>query len=153
MRRLLVLVAAGALVLAACGDDDSSDATLPDLDPPATTAATTAPSTAAPDTTAVPESTSAPDTTVTGNVFVIRSNVVGGQPEGGLRSYLVEIGQTVEITITSDRVDEAHLHGYDLDAAVTPGTPTTITFTADTEGSFEMELHESGELLFYLDVI
>ncbi len=70
-----------------------------------------------------------------------------------MRSYLVEAGTTVEITVVSDTDDEGHLHGYDLEMPVTAGQPAVLTFTADMVGSFEYEFHESGALLFYLDVV
>lgn len=155
-------------MLAACGGDD--DATVAPTEPapvvtsadtaaPATAPATDPPTdTAAPVTepTEAPADTEAPDTTIdegAAPVFPIATEVVGGQPTGGVRSYLVEMGQTVEITITSDVADEAHLHGYDLDADLEPGVPAVFTFTADMVGSFEMELHDAGTLLFYLDVV
>jgi hypothetical protein len=164
MRRLplILVVACAAIVpLAACSDDesdiDSTVETTASVAAPATEASTTtAPTTQAPDT-VVPTQTEAPlDTTVqpsSAAVFAITADVRGGKPSGGVRSYLVEVGQTVEITITSDERDEAHLHGYDLDTNLEPGVAATLRFTADTAGSFEMEMHGSGALLFYLDVV
>ncbi|GIH67020.1 hypothetical protein [Microbispora siamensis] len=61
-------------------------------------------------------------------------------------------GQTVRITVTSDAADEAHLHGYDKEASLKPGTPASIEFVADQTGLFEMETHESGLQLFQLVV-
>jgi FtsP/CotA-like multicopper oxidase with cupredoxin domain len=61
-------------------------------------------------------------------------------------------GQTVRITVTGDAADEAHLHGYDKEAALKPGTPASIEFVADETGLFEMETHESGLQLFQLVV-
>ncbi|WP_143737561.1 hypothetical protein [Microbispora sp. GKU 823] len=61
-------------------------------------------------------------------------------------------GQTVRITVTSDVADEAHLHGYDKEASLQPGTPASIEFVADETGLFEMETHESGLQLFQLVV-
>ncbi|XVQ89362.1 hypothetical protein ACQP2K_18680 [Microbispora siamensis] len=61
-------------------------------------------------------------------------------------------GQTVRITVTSDAADEAHLHGYDKEADLKPGTPASIEFVADQTGLFEMETHGSGLQLFQLVV-
>lgn len=61
-------------------------------------------------------------------------------------------GQTVRITVTGDAADEAHLHGYDKEAELQPGTPATIEFVADQTGLFEMETHGSGLQLFQLVV-
>ncbi|MFI7033506.1 hypothetical protein ACIBK1_32720 [Microbispora rosea] len=61
-------------------------------------------------------------------------------------------GQTVRITVTGDAADEAHLHGYDKEAELQPGTPASIEFVADQTGLFEMETHGSGLQLFQLVV-
>jgi FtsP/CotA-like multicopper oxidase with cupredoxin domain len=61
-------------------------------------------------------------------------------------------GQTVRITVTSDVADEAHVHGYDKEASLQPGIPTTIEFVADQDGLFEVETHESGLQLLQLAV-
>lgn len=152
----ITAVLALSVPLVACGGDDGGDSSAETsvvvTDAPSSTAApSTEPSDTAPVTT---EAASVEDSTAPGGTaaFEIDVEVVGGEPAGGVRSYLVESGQTVQVTVVSDTADEAHLHGYDLDAELVPGTPATITFTADMAGSFEMELHESGALLFYLDV-
>ncbi|MEU3164711.1 hypothetical protein [Streptosporangium sp. NPDC006930] len=61
-------------------------------------------------------------------------------------------GQTVRITVTGDAPDEAHVHGYDKAATLTPGTPATIEFVADQDGLFEVETHDSKLQLFQLVV-
>jgi|GEM_PF-6827587 len=61
-------------------------------------------------------------------------------------------GQTVRITVTGDAPDEAHVHGYDEAATLTPGTPATIEFVADQDGLFEVETHDSKLQLFQLVV-
>ncbi|GII52364.1 hypothetical protein Pth03_07530 [Planotetraspora thailandica] len=61
-------------------------------------------------------------------------------------------GQTVRIIVTSDVADEAHVHGYDKEASLQPGTPATIEFVADQDGLFEVETHESGLQLLQLAV-
>jgi hypothetical protein len=58
----------------------------------------------------------------------------------------------VTLTITSDVADEVHLHGYDLTAALTPGTPAELAFDATIPGVFEVELHETGTVLLSLQV-
>jgi len=56
----------------------------------------------------------------------------------------VKLGSKVMIHITSDKADEAHLHGYDKEIELTAGKEAMITFTADIAGRFEFELHHSG---------
>jgi hypothetical protein len=45
-----------------------------------------------------------------------------------------------------------HVHGYDLEATLTPGTPAEISFDAGIPGVFEVELHEAGTVLLSLQV-
>jgi nitrous oxide reductase len=64
------------------------------------------------------------------------------QPVGGVQDHQVAEGDEVLLIVTSDVEDEVHLHGYDLAAAVAPGNPARIRFTADSVGEFEIELEE-----------
>ena len=61
-------------------------------------------------------------------------------------------GDRVELRLTSDTPLELHLHGYDLEREVAPGEPATLSFEADLTGRFEMEDHESEEVLGVLIV-
>jgi hypothetical protein len=47
---------------------------------------------------------------------------------------------------------EIHLHGYDIEREVAPGGPATLSFEADLTGRFEIEDHESEEVLGVLIV-
>jgi len=58
----------------------------------------------------------------------------------------------VEITITSDVAEEVHVHGYDISREVAAGGTTTLRFTVDIPGVFEVELELSGQPLFELTV-
>jgi hypothetical protein len=62
----------------------------------------------------------------------------------------VRRGQTVHLVVTSDRADEAHVHGYDIEVPLAAGVPATIEFTADQTGVFEVETHESDLTLIQL---
>jgi hypothetical protein len=54
-------------------------------------------------------------------------------------------GDRVTMTITADKAEEVHLHGYDIQFAVpTAGGKVTHAFTADKTGSFDMELEASA---------
>jgi plastocyanin len=70
-------------------------------------------------------------------------------PPGRVR---VSRGEKVQIVVTSDEADEVHVHGYDLEKPLRPGKPTTIEFTADQPGLFEVETHELDKVLFQLQV-
>ena len=64
----------------------------------------------------------------------------------------VPVGKNVTLSVTSDVPDEVHVHGYDLVAALAPGTPAEITFDATVPGVFEVELHDAGTVLLTLQV-
>lgn len=62
----------------------------------------------------------------------------------------VIVGTPVTIRITADVEDDFHLHGYDIELS---GNDITFKFVADKLGEFELEGHESGEVLLNLSVI
>jgi hypothetical protein len=82
----------------------------------------------------------------------IEVQVTGGQASGDTGRVPVASGEHVTLVITSDVADEVHVHGYDLEAELTPGEPTEIAFDATIPGVFEVELHEAGTLLLSLQV-
>ncbi|TDC43754.1 hypothetical protein E1281_34875 [Actinomadura sp. KC345] len=86
------------------------------------------------------------------SVVTVTATVTGGKVRTARTRVKVPRGATVEITVTGDRADEFHLHGYDREMALTPGRPATMRLTADTPGVFEAELHRSGARVFELQV-
>ena len=56
---------------------------------------------------------------------------------------LVRVRQGDEVTLkwTSDQAVALHLHGYDLEAKITPPAPSEIHFTARAAGRFAIEIH------------
>jgi hypothetical protein len=82
----------------------------------------------------------------------IAVDYAGGQVRGDTGRVPVEAGSAVTIAITSDVADEAHLHGYDLEAELAPGRPAETSFDATIPGVFELELHETGVVLLSLQV-
>lgn len=78
--------------------------------------------------------------------------IAGGTVTPAATNVAVPVGSPVELTVTSDVADVIHVHGYDLEQAVSPGAPVTFDFTADQTGTFEVETHESGLLLLKLVV-
>lgn len=75
---------------------------------------------------------------------VQRIQVRGGNPVGGIERIEAKKGERMRITVSSDRPDEVHLHGYDIEKEVTPGKPVRFSFVARIEGVFEMEVHSSN---------
>jgi hypothetical protein len=63
----------------------------------------------------------------------------------------VELGSTVVLIVTTDVMDEVHIHGYDHTFHAM-GEAATFEFVADVPGIFEVELEQSGLLLFELQV-
>ena len=96
------------------------------------------------------QQTASKDTAAAGPThFVIELN--NGVVKGPV-VYKVQEGDAVEIQITSDKTDEAHLHGYDLHADLQPGIAAHLRFTADRSGRFELELHDSHQTIGALEV-
>ncbi len=72
-------------------------------------------------------------------------------------SYVViDVEQDTQVVLTfvnPDSHDEIHLHGYDLTTGtIEKGDEGVITFRATRDGDFEIESHETGELLATLRV-
>lgn len=173
--RFVALPVALSLLLAACGTDGEPAPTTappapatPPTDvtttapPPSTTGAqptagpatTTADTstTAAPATTAAATTTEPPATTTSEpGPTRIKVDVYDGIAAGEPR-VTVERGDQIELVVTSDVSDEVHVHGYDFKAHVTPDAAAVIAFVADLPGIYEIELEDSGLLLFELEV-
>lgn len=65
----------------------------------------------------------------------------GGAEPNGERIDLVR-DQLLILTITSDRDDEIHVHGFDLEIPVAAGQTVTEEIVMDRVGRFEVESHE-----------
>ncbi|MFG2837375.1 hypothetical protein ACGFYE_20490 [Streptomyces zaomyceticus] len=61
-------------------------------------------------------------------------------------------GERLTLRVTGDRADTLHVHGYDRELPLSPGTTATLTLVADRTGLFEVETHGSGLLLTQLVV-
>ncbi|MDQ6918690.1 MAG: hypothetical protein M3Z98_04945 [Candidatus Dormibacteraeota bacterium] len=62
-------------------------------------------------------------------------------------------GDRVTMTLTADKAEEVHLHGYDIQFSVpSAGGSVAHTFTADKTGSFEMELEATSTHLGQFEV-
>ena len=69
--------------------------------------------------------------------------------DGAMSPDEVEVGEgdRVKLLLTSDELIEVHLHGYDLEREIEPGKTITLSFEADLTRRFEIEDHESEEVL------
>ncbi len=122
-------------------DEDSGTATTPTVAPTVTTPGE-------------PQQTATADTPPPPPVPDFETiRVRGGMPVGGVQTVTVSKGDRARIRVTStDTTDEIHLHGYDRYADVAPGKPAQLSFTADAEGIFEIELHGTGTQIAKLAV-
>jgi hypothetical protein len=86
-------------------------------------------------------------------VQTINITVRGGQVTGDTGRVTVALGTPVTVSVTSDVVDEIHVHGYDRKGEIpTAGATGSVSFTANTPGVFEVELEESKLQLVQLQV-
>ncbi len=70
---------------------------------------------------------------------------------------VVRVSQGDEVTLrwTTDRPLTVHLHGYDIETKLSPGTSVSTRFTARATGRFAIEVHgDRGEerIVAYLEV-
>ncbi len=64
---------------------------------------------------------------------------------GGPDTLRVIQGERIELRWTSDEVATLHLHGYDIEAKVAPGSPATMAFDARSTGRFPIVAHGFGQ--------
>lgn len=155
---VLAVAATTALALSGCGGDDPEPTagTTSSTQPAETTPAeetTTPPAT--PDETEPAETTTAEETTVVDDAVVVEATIAGNEVTTTSDRVVVTVGQTLRITVTSDVDDELHVHGFDDEAALPAGQAVTIEIEVGTTpgpGLYEVETHDSGLLLFQVEV-
>ena len=142
IRRVTGLLAGLLLVLAlggcASGDDEPGGS--------AAAGTTTSPSATTSD-----PSSSAP-AAETEQAVEVSVAVTDGKVEPEPRRVEVPRDSQVRLIVTSDVDDELHVHGYEVEAGLEAGRPTTVEFVADQSGLFEVETHESELELVQLEV-
>ncbi len=137
-------VAASVLALAGCGGGGSSQTTAA-----TDTVITTATTTTSPTTTIGTQTTTTPTVQKPTTIAIV---VKDGRPSGGIQRPTIDKGDKVVLVIRTDAGEQVHLHGYDIERPVTPGTPVRIPFTANLPGRFELELHHPDALLAVIEV-
>ena len=68
------------------------------------------------------------------------------------RRVEVPLGSQIHLQVTSDVDDELHVHGFDVEEPLEAGRTTTVKLTADQQGVFEVETHETELELLQLEV-
>lgn len=76
----------------------------------------------------------------------------GGTVKPNGQTINVAKGATVTLTITSDRDDTVHVHGYDIEVAIAKGGTATRSFTADKVGRYEIESHSPAMIIAMINV-
>jgi hypothetical protein len=71
--------------------------------------------------------------------FVLR--IENGRVAENMRLIRVKQNDVVKLEWSADRPTTIHLHGYDIEKEITPGTTTELTFTARATGRFTIEPH------------
>ena len=63
-------------------------------------------------------------------------------------------GDNVTLNFSSDEIHHLHIHGYDIEVEVGPGSHAMVDFDATATGRFPVEIHGSSHhhALFYLEV-
>lgn len=72
--------------------------------------------------------------------------VKNGKPVGGVRKIEVSEGEQIRFRVTDDADGEVHLHGYDVEKEVGPGSPASFNVKATITGRFEVELHPATQV-------
>ncbi|MGE5525005.1 MAG: hypothetical protein ACM3SS_14930 [Rhodospirillaceae bacterium] len=72
-------------------------------------------------------------------------SIVRGQVKASERVLRVEQGDRVHLTAASDAAGELHLHGYRLEAKLTPGTMADLAFKAYATGRYPLEWHPASD--------
>jgi hypothetical protein len=62
-------------------------------------------------------------------------------------------GDTLTVSVTSDKYEEIHLHGYDKHFFPSAGQPATLTFPAALTGNFVIEIEATSTPLGLLDIV
>ncbi len=140
--RFLVPVLALSLFAAGCGGGEEE----PTASATASTEATTSPEATAEATESAAPAAPAFDGTL------VKVDINGSKVAPRPSTHKVTKGDKVRIEVTSDKADELHVHGYEKTADLKPGQTAVVEFTADQSGRFEVETHDSGLLLFNLEV-
>ena len=78
--------------------------------------------------------------------------VKGAKPVGGVKTIVVNKGQRVRFTVTSDVSDEIHVHGYNFHKDVKAGGSVAFDFPATIDGVFVIELESRSQQIASLQV-
>ncbi|WP_404388174.1 hypothetical protein [Humibacillus xanthopallidus] len=96
--------------------------------------------------------TGQPVATGTGAVKRLEVTITGTTVTPPPAQVEVPVGTTLELVVTSDHDDELHAHGFDDEATLEAGVPTTLRLTATEPGVYDVETHEPALTLLSIAV-
>ncbi len=67
-----------------------------------------------------------------------------GRPPENMQLIRVKEGDVVTLRWTTDQPLVVHLHGYDIETSLAPGSASKFTFTANATGRFPIHVHAGG---------
>jgi len=68
-------------------------------------------------------------------------SIANGHVPDNMRLIRVKQNDVVKLEWSTDKPVAVHLHGYDIEQELKPGTVTQMTFTAHATGRFTIEPH------------
>lgn len=86
----------------------------------------------------------------TGHTDTFDIVVTGGK--SNLGDISARQGDTIKMTVSCDKEEEIHLHGFDYKFNCTPAAPAAKTFKADRTGQFEYEIEATSTQLGNLTI-
>jgi plastocyanin len=87
-----------------------------------------------------------------GKTDTITVSVKDGKVTPPTHRQQIAKGDTVKLVVTTDKADEVHVHGVNIEKETEANKPITITFVAKDAGIYEVETHKSNLQLLQLEV-
>ena len=139
----LALAVTAAVVLTSCSQSETVVVAT-------TTAVTATTATASATSGATPSPTNPPPSTPAGRRIEII--VTGKQVKPQPATVDIAVGESLTITITSDKANTMHGHGFEIAKAMKAGEQVSVTIKGARSGVFEFELHDPALKLFQVAV-
>jgi plastocyanin len=70
----------------------------------------------------------------------------------GVETLEFSAGEQVEFKVKSNTATEVHVHGYEIEKEVPAGGTVTVSFPAELEGIYDVEVHPAEEQIAELRV-
>jgi hypothetical protein len=147
MRRALAAAAVATLALSGCAGSDEPATTTEET--PAASASSESPSAAeSPEATPNDAATEEPDDS--GQVLAIE--IEGDRVEPNGKRVKVTAGEPITLEVESDRAAELHVHSSPEQELSVKKGESTLSLTIKTPGIVDVEEHDSGIVIYQLEV-